>query len=552
MKTTQLLQKINTSTFIEDLLTAYGVQDVGAYLSPTPNLFESPWDYPNMEMAVLRLHTAISSGEQVVILHDPDGDGVMSTTIAYDFLKSQGTAPLVLFHTGKQHGLSVNEDENIVEQVIESGATFLWIPDAGSGNVKECKHLTENGIDVLVTDHHNVDKPNPYCILVNHHLENGLNTQLTGAGVTAKVVQAYCERYGVEQKDYSDLVAFSIVSDVSSLLEIENRAYLHEGLFNWNTEKVNPFLFYLNEKLNQNKTLNPKAVSWNLAPKINAVCRSSDMEAKKTLFKAFVGEHDMEDALRLSMKCHREQTKIVKEIYDEIIETIDQNNKVIVCFGDKKDRAYLGLVANKLMGEFNKPTIILRELNENTYSGSVRSPVPLLNQINESGLADCQGHQEAFGIVVKKNKLNKLIKWFDGLDLETKPPIQVTASITPRQATIKLARLCESHSHIWANGVPAPTFYMTGTITGSKVNVYRKKTNTAKLNIDGVDFIKFRCSDEEAEMFEQIKKAEIEMIVTLSINEFRGNISVQGTIEEYKILPVKSKKIESASWEELF
>ena len=230
MKVRPLLSKINAKTFIEDLLTAYGVEDVETYLSPTADLFESPWDYPNMDKAVDRLHKSILNKEQIAILQDPDGDGVMSAVIAYDFLKNQGLSPIVLFHTGKQHGITVSDEENIIEQTINCGATLLWVPDAGSGNIKECKKLKEQGVDVLVTDHHSVERDNPYCILVNHHLGKGLNTQLTGSGVTEKVVWAYCEKYNLEQESYKDLVGFSIVSDVSSLLEVENRLYLNQFL----------------------------------------------------------------------------------------------------------------------------------------------------------------------------------------------------------------------------------------------------------------------------------------------------------------------------------
>lgn len=317
---------------------------------------------------------------------------------------------------------------------------------------------------------------------------------------------------------------------------------------------MNNFLIYLNEKLGKGESFSPKNISWNISPKINAVCRSDDMEAKKILFKAFVGEYDMEEALKIAQKCHREQTSIVKRIYEDFVKTINHNHNVIICFGDSIDRNYLGLVANKIMGQFNKPTIILRELNEKTWSGSVRSPVPLLEQINESGLAKCQGHGEAFGIIIKKTKLEGLIKWFDEQSLETKPPIPVTAIITPKQATVGLAKRCISHSHLWGQGVEAPLFYITGSIHGSDVNVYQKKTNTIKFNIDGVDFLKFKATDEEVDLFSQNKLMDIEMIVKLETNEWRGKVSVQGLIEDYELVPHQSRQIQkdSCHWEDLF
>lgn len=228
MKVKPLLQSINPSTFLGDYLQALGIQDVKQYLNPDDKAFDSPWGYLNMEMAIKRLHQAISCGEKIGILQDTDGDGVMSTVIAYDFLCKQGIKPIVFWHAGKQHGLRPSKEENIVEQVKESGIALLWVPDAGSGDVEQCKELRENGIDVVITDHH-LAVNNPYAIVVNCHFGENINIHLTGAGVTDKLVAGYCERYGIERPDYSDLVAFSLVSDVADFASIENRSYMEKA-----------------------------------------------------------------------------------------------------------------------------------------------------------------------------------------------------------------------------------------------------------------------------------------------------------------------------------
>lgn len=228
MKVKPLLQSINPSTFLEDYLTACGVEDADEYLNAGLDVMDSPWDYPNMKDGVERLHTAISCGEQIGILQDVDSDGVMSATIAYDFLKKQGVQPIVFWHTGKQHGIGPSKDEDMLQQIIDSGLTLLWIPDAGSGDVNPCKELKHLSIDTIITDHH-LAKSNPYAIVINCHFGKGLNSSLTGAGVTEKLVKAYCEKYGIEPIDYSDLVAFSLISDVADLTTLENRSYILEA-----------------------------------------------------------------------------------------------------------------------------------------------------------------------------------------------------------------------------------------------------------------------------------------------------------------------------------
>lgn len=228
MKVKPLLQSINPSTFLQDYLQACGVEDVDEYLNAGLDVMDSPWDYPNMKEGVERLHNAISYGEQIGILQDVDSDGVMSATIAYDFLKKQGVQPIVFWHTGKQHGIGPSKDEDMLQQIIDSGITLLWIPDAGSGDVNPCKELKQLGISTIITDHH-LAKSNPYAIVINCHFGEGLNSSLTGAGVTEKLVKAYCEKYGIEPIDYSDLVAFSLISDVADLTTLENRSYILEA-----------------------------------------------------------------------------------------------------------------------------------------------------------------------------------------------------------------------------------------------------------------------------------------------------------------------------------
>lgn len=232
MKVKPLLQSINPSNFLSQYLQALGIQDVDEYLNAGLETMDSPWDYPNMKEGVERLHNAISCGEQIGILQDVDSDGVMSATIAYDFLKKQGVQPIVFWHIGKQHGIGPSKDEDMLQQIIDSGITLLWIPDAGSGDVNPCKKLKQFGIDTIITDHH-LAKDNPYAIVINCHFGEDLNSSLTGAGVTEKLVKAYCEKYDIKPIDYSDLVAFSLISDVANLTTLENRAYMNSANKNY-------------------------------------------------------------------------------------------------------------------------------------------------------------------------------------------------------------------------------------------------------------------------------------------------------------------------------
>lgn len=311
----------------------------------------------------------------------------------------------------------------------------------------------------------------------------------------------------------------------------------------------------MQQKWGRGENFTPHNISWNLSPKINAVQRSDDMDAKRMLFKAFVGEADKDEALAIASKLHREQTSRTKEIYEEINNNIDNSHKVIVCFSDTKDKNYLGLVANKIMGNYGKPVIILREANTTTWTGSLRSPVPVAEQINQSKLAQCQGHSTACGITIKKSNLPRLIEWFDALPFDTNPERQVTAILKPSQITLPLCHACSDDMVLWGgsegNKIVQPKFYLEFETSPDEIQVFVKKTTTLKIVKDGVSFIKFQCDKDTASLLQQ-ERCKVSMIVTLSVNEWNGVESPQAMIENWEVEKIEDNGINEESWADLF
>lgn len=551
MKVKPLLQSINPSTFLQDYLQILGIQDVDKYLNADLSACDSPWDYPHMQEAVDRLKFAIDNDERIGILVDPDVDGNLSAAVIGKFLKDFcGRDKVVFFfHKGKGHGLVQNKEENIVQQVIDMNINLLIVPDAGSNDRQQCDELCLKNIDVLILDHHEVTTPNPYAIIINHHLCEGLNTALSGTGVTHKFVISCAESWNIDLGDlYYDLVATSIISDVCDLTTLENRAYLKYGF----EHITDPMLELMFTKFNR-KGNNPIGVSWGTAPPINSLCRGNDQQAKIDFFVALVGKGDMDKGVSVARKAHNEQTKIVKTIYQEIEPDLDQSHKVVIGYTTEEYKGYTGLIANKITGNFSKPSLVLRELNPTTWSGSLRSPVDIANKINESKLAQCQGHSTACGIFLKKSNLNRLIKWFDALPLNTNPERQVTAILNPNQITLPLCHACSDDMVLWGssdgNKIVQPKFYLEFETSPDDIQIFVKKTTTVKITKGDVSFLKFQCDDETAQLLQR-ERCKIAMIVTLGVNEWNGVESPQATVENWEASEVKDKAEES--WEDLF
>nr|DAH10610.1 MAG TPA: single-stranded-DNA-specific exonuclease RecJ [Caudoviricetes sp.] len=572
MKIRPLLNKV-TGDFIREYLVACGVneEEVEHYIDLSGNgdivyCYDYAGDYPNIDDACAEIDIVVENGGKIAILADSDVDGQCSSAIMYKFLKEYLDVPQdkiqVLFHTAKQHGLRA-PDENMVQQVIDSGAKLLIIPDAGSSDNEPCMVLKENGVYTICVDHHETTPTsNNYATVVNHHLGNGLNTALSGTGVTFKLVERYCQLYLSKEmiqfiyNEYTPFVAVSLISDVCNMTTLENRAFFVVGINNLIYAKD---LNELVQTLNYKGETDPHGFSFGCIPPINALCRSNDQEGKRVFFESLVGECDMAGGIAVLRKAVNEQRKTVDEIMSTIKEDMNNEHKATVGFIENEQANYTGLVANKMLSLVNKPSFILRPVNPTQYSGSMRSPFPIASIINESRLAKAEGHECASGLIMPKANLKKLLKYLDShltndVICDT---IDVTAKLSPQQINLPLCMNCEEYKDMWGSagsGVVEPVFYVKFTCYQNWVRLFRKKTTTGKISAYGVDFIKFRLSEEQSAEWEKYDKFTFEAIVTLCTNEWNGRYYPQAMIQQYEIMP-KSKVrslADNDDWRDLF
>lgn len=543
MKIKPLLTKIEPD-FINQYLTTCGVENVKQYLSADKSNYDNPFDYPNMEQAIDLTRQAVKDNLKTGIVIDSDMDGYCSAAIVYQFLHvlKPDLDIQVFSHKGKQHGL-----RDILNEIINSKIEFLIVPDAGTNNIQECQTLSDKGISILILDHHEIENENPYATVVNHHLGTNLNTKLSGTGVADKWVRAYCSKFEIEYPGYEDLVAVSIITDVCSLVSLENRTYLANGLYK--LEFSNPFIEYLLDK-NCFRGINSEGISFGIAPLANSLARSKFEEKKTIFFDELVGNGAGEQETLKELKSIKKiQDDKAKTITENIKSNINLDHKAIIEFIDSEDAPFTGLIAGRLAGEYHKPCIILRELNPGVYSGSMRSPVDIGDKINETNLAKCMGHKAACGVVVKKSNLKKLIDWLDTLDLDIHPAEPVTAAIKPNQITMSLCDDCFNNKTLWGKDIPEPEFYCEIELKNSEIQILGKNQNTIKFAKDGVEFIKFRADESLINAMTSTPSFQLNIICKLNVNEWQGQKTKQCYIEKYEFLPMNKEKL---NFEDIF
>ena len=547
LKIKPLLNKVSKNKFIQEYLKALGVEDINLYLNPDSSCLDDVKSYPNMEKAANLLFKATTDKYKIGLLVDVDCDGMCSATIIRTFLNTYyDIDPVIYIRQGKAHGLRASASEDIVEQIKADGIQLMIIPDAGTNDAPECHDLKAHGCDTLILDHHKVEINNPDAVIVNHHLGNGLNTALSGTGVTAKFITFYCLSIGLDIPYMDDLVAMSIFSDSCSLIPLENRCYADVGMHRVENEMIKAML-----PLASRYGVNPTGYSWAMIPLINAICRQEKIDDKRKLFDAMSGHGDIDEAIKMCKAAHRLQADEVKQIMEEVEPTLDLNHKVVVGYAKPQDANLIGLVANKFMSKYHKPIILLRPMNTTTWSGSFRSPVPLNEIINNSGYGRALGHDFAAGVYVKKADLPKLIDYLDTIDFPDEPEINVTACLNASDVNVKMCQMCEDNKELYGTGVPEPTFFFQGIIYPENVQMFKKRTTTIKVTLDGMDFLMFMANQDQIDDFTFSVPKLVNIVATLSTNTWNNVTTKQGKIKNYSLDKVEVEAF-NEDWEDDF
>ena len=163
---------------------------------------------------------------------DSDADGFTSSALLLNYLNrlfpkwTQKNITYVL-HEGKQHGLN---DQNL-EDITKSYYKLVICADSSSNDYEAHKYLHENGIDILILDHHEAEKVSENACVINNQLSNYPNKTLSGVGVVYKFC---CYIDSLLKKnianDFLDLVAIGMIADMMDLRDLETKALITEGL----------------------------------------------------------------------------------------------------------------------------------------------------------------------------------------------------------------------------------------------------------------------------------------------------------------------------------
>ena len=374
------------------------VEKAYSFLNPSIKDLHDPFLLGGMRDAVERITEAKQDGETVVIFGDYDADGISAVTILYRSLKIFGIDAIpVIPEREDGYGLT----EGVLSRVLEEYYPDLIITvDCGISAVKEVNELRDLGVDVIVTDHHEIPEEIPDCTVINCKLNGYPFDGLCGAGVAYKLARALI---GVKADEFLDLVAVATVAD-SMCLVSENRILVSEGLNRIKNGKCSKIIKAI-ANISGLKEVTATSIAYTIAPRINAAGR---MDNANVALRAFISD-DIQEIETLSKMLNDFNSKRQIEcegLYktaQAMIMAKSPNNRVIALYSSEWRAGLIGIVAAKLVEEYSKPVILFAE-KDGVLHGSARSVAGVnifkaLGSVKEF-VEDYGGHAQAAGVTL--------------------------------------------------------------------------------------------------------------------------------------------------------
>ena len=404
--------------------------DAKRFLSPSLSDLHNPFLLKDMGKGVDRLIKAIYNREKVLIYGDYDADGITSVALLVKFLKGIHDNVAYYIPDRVNEGYSLNI--SAIDKIASVGVKLIITVDCGISDYDEVSYANSLGIDVIISDHHEVGGRIPKAVAAinpNRSDSSFPFKYLAGVGVAFNFLIAlrgrlredgfWKNRRYPNLKEYLDLVALGTIGDISPMIG-ENRIFARIGL-DLITEGMRVGLNALKEVSGiENRVVDSTIAAFNLIPRINAAGRIGSPDDAVQLLLT----DDISEARKIARRldaCNQKRQRMEKAILNEVLKEVDtaiDYHKVnsFVFASTKWHPGVIGIVASRLVERYYRPTILI-SLKDGIGRGSGRS----IDRFNMyQGLKRCDplllsygGHRYAAGISIKEENIKMFSNCFD-------------------------------------------------------------------------------------------------------------------------------------------
>ncbi|PLA94619.1 single-stranded-DNA-specific exonuclease RecJ [Ligilactobacillus salivarius] len=541
----ELIEETGFPKIVLQILMERGYDSLEAinnFLDPDARGLYDPNFMHDMELGVDRIQQAIMNGEKIVIYGDYDVDGITSTALMYETLEELGAEVEYYIPDRFKDGYGPNME--VYKRLIDEGVSLIVTVDNGVAGYEAIDYANQHGVDVVITDHHELPEtlPDAYAIIHPRHPEGDYPFgELSGVGVAFKVAAALLEEL---PQDVLDLVALGTVADLVSLTG-ENRILVKYGL-QLLQQTMRPGLQSLYKVAGiEVPTITEETIGFSLAPRLNALGRMENGSLGVELLTTLDGERAEELAKttnQLNIKRQEEVNKIVEEAVAQLANK-SENHLVNVVAGNNWHEGVVGIVASRLVDMTGKPSLVL-SIDEKTgiAKGSGRSieAFQMFDALDSHRdiLMKFGGHHMACGLSLDKKKLSDLQQVVDeegkkqGIEHATKPVVKVIP-VNLDDVNLDLEAQLETLAPFGTDN-PRPVFEFKDYEVNAVQTIGQQK-NHLKLQLQSnnsqVDALDFGIGSKKISEIERNKNS-VRLIGTLGKNVWQSRVNLQIMVED--------------------
>ena len=378
---------------------------------------------PDMDVAREIIKDAIDNHKKIRVVGDYDSDGIMSTTLLLRSLKSFGAEASFEVPDRKQDGYGINK--RIVDGCIKDDVSVIITCDNGVSAFEAVKYAKDNGIKVIVTDHHlpKIEDGKEISVeadaIIDPKVEKSSYPfkEICGAFVAFKLITYISKDYDFNPDLIDEIIqyaAFATVTDIMPLLD-ENRDLVKRGLQLMNSRPAKVF-YHLKNELRVDKEINVFHIGFILGPSVNAIGRLSNANHAIAAFESC--DDDSIIAICKELYALNQERKDLTELgYDVAIKEIEadeafEDKDIIIVKSKDIERSVAGIVAGRLKERYYKPAIALYEEDGVLY-GSARSieEYNIFDELNKAKelLNSFGGHKLAAGLELKLDNYDDFV-----------------------------------------------------------------------------------------------------------------------------------------------
>ncbi|NPA50644.1 MAG: single-stranded-DNA-specific exonuclease RecJ [Epsilonproteobacteria bacterium] len=493
----------------------------------------SPFLFKDMQKGIKRVVSAIKNKEKIALIGDYDVDGVVSISIVREFFREIKYPIEWIIPNRFEDGYGISK--SVIDKLNSPNLIVTF--DNGISAIEAANYCKDIGIDLIITDHHNIPLEVPSAYAIINQKQDSCNfpfKEICGAQIAWYFIAALSKELNIkiDLKKYLDLLSLAIIADIMPLKDI-NRTMVKRGLEIFSNSK-RASIVALKEMIKK-ESIKVDDIAYFIAPLINSAGRMDDA----SIASNFLLSNDINEAreLLLMLNLYNNSRRDFEEkIFEKAILNIDESSRVIVVSDSNFHEGVVGIVASRIAQKFKKPTIVLscdREICKGSGRSYGECDLFKLVESQKRFLEKFGGHKSAIGLSIKKENLDLFLEGLnkkakDLCDMEYIDP-SILGYLDFREIDFELMKILEKFEP-YGEGNLKPKFITTNVEVRDSFLIGNNRHTKYLLSKDrkNLNGLFFRRK-------EPLKIGErVDIVYELSLNFFQNQYSIDLILSDIK------------------